>query len=397
MVLDFPTDQTGYMFGRSYDYGLIYRTPDGGETWQTMMAASDVEPLQLDAEMFDVNNGVSVGSQNSFFFTTDGWQTWTRRAITFGITWQSIGFANLQIGWVGSYYGQVAHTTNGGLSWAEVTLPGVTADDIIMAIDAKSETEVYILASGPEQVRVYESFDGGQSWQVSAPELQNPDFGPSYTNNFFVTNGGDIWTVGYLGFMSARQGTVPVELVSFESNIIDNKVYLTWKTSTETNNKGFEVQRGVDHNQFERIGFVQGRGTTTEAQQYSFADQISSGRYYYRLKQVDLNGVSDYSNIIEVELGLPSEYTLNQNYPNPFNPSTRISFTLPTDSKVLITVYNMLGEEVITLLNKNLSAGNHQIDFNAANLSGGVYIYTINATGVYGSNFSNSKKMVLLK
>ena len=396
-VLDFPADQTGYMFGRSYDFGLIYRTLDGGETWQTMMAAGDLEPLQLDAEMFDVDNGVSVGTQNSLFFTTDGWQTWTHRAITFGTTWQSIGFANLQVGWVGSFYGQVAHTTNGGLTWTEVNLPGITADDIIMAIDAKSETEVYILASGPDQVRIYESFDGGQSWQVSAPGLQNPDFGPSYTNNFFVTNGGDIWTVGYLGFILARQGTVPVELVSFKTNIIDNKVYLNWITSTETNNKGFEVQRSSGNNQFEKIGFVQGKGTTTEAQQYSFVDQVSPGTYYYRLKQVDFNGVFDYSNIVEVELGVPSEYALNQNYPNPFNPSTRISFSIPTDSKVLIKVYNMLGEEVTTLLNKDLSAGNHQIDFNATNLSGGVYIYTINAAGISSSNFIDSKKMMLLK
>ncbi len=395
-VLDFPTDQTGYMFGRSYDRGLIYRTQDTGETWQTMMDVADEEPLQLDAEMFDENNGVSVGTQNSFFFTTNGWQTWTRRAITGGTTWQSIGFANLQVGWVGSFYGLVSHTTNGGLTWTDVYLPGVTANDIIMAIDAKSETEVYILASGHDQVRVYESFDGGQSWQVSAPGLQNPDF-PSYTNNFFVSNSGDIWTVGYLGFILARHEIVPVELVSFKANIIDNKVYLNWETSTETNNKGFEVQRGSGNNQFEKIGFVQGNGTTTEAQQYSFVDQISSGTYYYRLKQVDFNGVFEYSNIVEVESGLPSEYALNQNYPNPFNPSTRISFTLPTDSKVLIKVYNMLGEEVTTLLNKDLSAGNHQIDFNAVKLSGGVYIYTINAAGVYGSNFIDSKKMMLLK
>lgn len=218
-VLDFPSEQTGFMFGRSYDRGLVYRTQDAGETWQTMMAIGDEEPLQLDAEMFDENNGVSVGTQNSFFFTTDGWQTWTRRAITNGTQWQSIGFANLQVGWVGSYYGQVAHTTDGGLTWTDVILPGITTDDLINAIDAKSENEVYILASGPDLVRIYKSFDGGQSWQVSAPGLQNPDFGPSYTNNFFVTDTDNIWTVGYQGFILARHN----QILSVEDDILTSQ------------------------------------------------------------------------------------------------------------------------------------------------------------------------------
>ncbi|MBK8984236.1 MAG: T9SS type A sorting domain-containing protein [Ignavibacteria bacterium] len=213
-ALDFVDEQTGYMFGRSYEFGLIYKTSDGGETWQTMMDLYAYEPLQLDAEMFDENNGVSVGSGNSFFFTTDGWENYTHRPIvSAGVAWESIGFANLQVGWVGSFYGLVAHTTDGGLTWTDVYLPGVTNAHIIQAIDAKSENEVYILAAAPDETLVYQSFDGGQTWQVSAPGLQSPDF-RSPTYNFFVTDGGDIWTVGYLGFMLARQEATPVGLTS---------------------------------------------------------------------------------------------------------------------------------------------------------------------------------------
>ncbi|MFO7655271.1 MAG: YCF48-related protein, partial [Candidatus Krumholzibacteriia bacterium] len=205
-ALDFVDEQIGYMFGRSYEYGLIYKTSDGGETWQTMMDLYDYEPLQLDAEMFDENNGVSVGSGSSFFFTTDGWQNYTHRPIvSAGVAWESIGFANLQVGWVGSFYGLVAHTTDGGLTWTDVYLPGVTNAHNIQAIDAKSENEVYILAAAPDETLVYQSFDGGQAWQVSAPGIQGPDFYPTPTYNFFVTDSGDIWTVGYLGFMLARR------------------------------------------------------------------------------------------------------------------------------------------------------------------------------------------------
>jgi photosystem II stability/assembly factor-like uncharacterized protein len=214
LALDFVDEDTGYMFGRSYDFGLIYKTSDGGASWQTLMESSDLEPLQLDAEMFDENNGVSVGTGRSFFFTTDGWQSWTRREITGGGTaWESIGFANLEVGWVGSFYGLVAHTTDGGLTWTDVVLPGITAGHNIQAIEAKSKTEAYVLAAAPDDTRIYQTFDGGQTWERSDTGIQNPDFGPCPSYNFFVSTGGDIWTVGYLGFMLARRdgGTVAVE------------------------------------------------------------------------------------------------------------------------------------------------------------------------------------------
>ncbi len=213
-VLDFPTDQTGFMFGRSYDFGLVFRTQDGGQTWQPRMVANDQEDLQLDAEMFDVNNGVSVGTSNSFYFTEDGWQTWTRRAISPSSSWHSIGFVNVQEGWVGDFYGRLAHTTDGGLTWTEVELPGISTDYVIEAIDAKSETEVYVLAAAFDDVRIYESFDGGGSWQVSLEGMVCPD-AANRTHNFFVTDDGAIWTVGELGFILARQE----QILSVDDNL----------------------------------------------------------------------------------------------------------------------------------------------------------------------------------
>ncbi|MCL4279326.1 MAG: T9SS type A sorting domain-containing protein, partial [Ignavibacteriaceae bacterium] len=166
---------------------------------------------------------------------------------------------------------------------------------------------------------------------------------------------------------------------------------------TETNNQGFEVQRS-NGSEFITIGFVEGHGTTTETQTYSYSDRtVNVGTYSYRLKQVDFNGTFEYSSIVEVDVPAPVEFALDQNYPNPFNPSTKISFRLAVDSKVNLTVFDVLGQEIASLVNGNLVAGGHSVDFDASSLNSGVYLYRIEATGVDGSNFIDMKKMILTK
>jgi hypothetical protein len=191
-------------------------------------------------------------------------------------------------------------------------------------------------------------------------------------------------------------GVVPVELSSFTANVSGNSVRLNWITNTETNNRGFEIQRKTG-NEFSTIAFVDGKGTTTEKQNYSFVDgNLARGTYTYRLKQVDFDGTSDLSNEVTVTVG-PTDYSLNQNYPNPFNPSTIITFNLAVDSKVTLTVFNLLGEEVTKLVNGNLTAGTQQVNFDASKLNSGTYFYQLQATGVDGSSFTSVKKMMLTK
>ena len=132
---------------------------------------------------------------------------------------------------------------------------------------------------------------------------------------------------------------IPVELISFFANLIKDKVELLWQTATETNNSGFEILRGVypansgtqnDNNEWKRIGFIEGSGTTTEPKTYSFVDEdVTTGKYKYRLKQIDFDGSFEYSGIVEVAVGIPTEYLLEQNFPNPFNPGTIIKFQIP--------------------------------------------------------------------
>mgnify|MGYP001163452251 CR=1 FL=1 len=206
----------------------------------------------------------------------------------------------------------------------------------------------------------------------------------------------DGWYVDDIGIF--YYGIIPVELTSFTAQIIDGKVNLKWHTATELNNSGFEIQKkkSDDRNQnieWRKIGFVNGKGTTTTANDYSFTDnEITNGKSYYRLKQIDFDGTFSYSNEVEVDYKVPVSYSLEQNFPNPFNPETEISFSLAKSDNVTLKVYNILGSEVATLVNEFLEAGKHTIKFNASDLTSGVYLYTIKS-----GNFTATRKMILMK
>jgi hypothetical protein len=193
-------------------------------------------------------------------------------------------------------------------------------------------------------------------------------------------------------------GNVPVELTSFKGSVNDGVVRLEWTTATELNNSGFEIERKSQNGSFVNIGFKPGFGTTSEPKVYSFTDNsVSAGTFTYRLKQVDHDGTSTYSPEIEVDVTAPAEYSLSQNYPNPFNPSTTIKFGLRVESRVSLKIFNTLGQEVMLLINENREAGVHSLSFDASKLSSGVYFYKIEANGVDGSTFAETKKMILTK
>lgn len=191
---------------------------------------------------------------------------------------------------------------------------------------------------------------------------------------------------------------VPVELNSFSAELQNGNIVLNWSTATEKNNYGFDIERSNDKITYSKIGFIKGSGTITEQKKYSYVDNnLSSGKYYYRLKQMDLDGSFSYSSVIEMGTEIPARFELLQNYPNPFNPETNISFTLPEDAKVVLSVYNVLGELVETLLNKDFSAGKQTIVFNASKYVSGVLFYKLTSTQKNGVSVSSIKKMIITK
>ena len=217
------------------------------------------------------------------------------------------------------------------------------------------------------------------------------------------------------------QAPLPVELSSFSASVVGNAVKLNWKTETEVNNYGFDIERilpqplpkegafgtplplgkGQGDGLWTKIGFVNGNGNSNSPKSYSFEDKsVLSGKYSYRLKQIDNDGQFEYSKTIEVDLGAPKKFELSQNYPNPFNPTTTIRFSLPDASLnpsqggtlVKLTVYNVLGQQVAVLVNDILEAGVHTINFNASELNSGIYIYKLEA-----GSFVQTRKMTLIK
>ncbi|HSW55496.1 MAG TPA: T9SS type A sorting domain-containing protein [Ignavibacteriaceae bacterium] len=216
-----------------------------------------------------------------------------------------------------------------------------------------------------------------------------------------IQNGYELWiscASRGVAVLTVTGTIIPVELSSFSAAVNGNNVTLNWSTATETNNSGFYIERSVISNEvrnlfWESISFVNGTGTTTETQSYSFVDNnLSSGTYLYRLKQIDFDGTVEYTNTIDVEINAPTIFSLEQNYPNPFNPLTVISYQLPVGGNAIIKVYDILGNEVATLVNEQKPAGSYNITFDASTLPSGIYMYQLQA-----GSFSQSKKMILIK
>ncbi len=236
--------------------------------------------------------------------------------------------------------------------------------------------------------------------------LGQPDFvttggvtsqtGLNYPSTIFIDNANNhIWIPDTYSHRVLRYDVspLPVELTSFTAVSQDQQVTLNWRTATELNNSGFEIQRSITNTEFVTIGFVKGVGTTTVHQDYSYYDKnLSNGKYTYRLKQIDFNGQFEYSNTVEVEVLSIDDYSLIQNYPNPFNPSTKIGYILKDRTNVKVVVMNSLGEEVAVLVNEIQEQGIHELDFNAANLSSGIYFYSLQT-----QQYSETKKMLLMK
>lgn len=232
----------------------------------------------------------------------------------------------------------------------------------------------------------------GTSWQWTRG---NPAYALKLAANDFY---GPLQTTAdecyYDDYWFGDEAWVPVEMTSFAGSVNNlGQVVLNWQTASELNNHMFEIERRTETSEFRTVGFVEGHGTTTQQNNYSYVDKTAEqGVNYYRLKQVDFNGTYSYSDIVEIEVVGPLTFELAQNYPNPFNPSTNIKYSVPESGNIRLSVYNLVGEEVAVLVNGFSQAGFYEVTFDASNLSTGVYLYKLQS-----ANSVQTKKMMLLK
>lgn len=395
--LYFVNADTGWAAGGDFasfpsgiDDRIILNTTNGGATWTIQYGEAYKQPLK---RIFFVNqnSGYATGPDGVIMHTTDGGASWFEQQVLSSYSFNDIFFSDLNSGFVvGDYlgvphYSVIFRTTDGGSSWTETQLG---TDEIIDGIYFTDEMNGWAAGNnyGAGNIGVvYHTSDGGENWMSQSIPAIDALF------SIYFTDASHGWATGHLGTIIATENPVPVELTSFTAEAAGNEVVLKWHTATETNNKGFEIERKTAD--WEKIGYLPGYGTTSQERYYSYKDKnMEAGSYSYRLVQVDLDGTRTESEIVNVKIDNPADYVLDQNYPNPFNPLTNITFSIPQDGNVRLTIYNALGQEVETIINEYKSAGRYNIEFDANNLSSGIYYYRIESGA-----FVNIRKMILLR
>ena len=382
----FTDDLVGYMLGS----GNLLKTSDGGETW---ILLNPTDHVIQNMYFLNRDTGWVAGGEGTILKTTDGGATWKYQQFN-GVqysTLSSIFFIDDKNGWsCGSGLdvkgGVILKTTDGGESW---NLQQSGENSFIYSVCFTDINNGWAVG---DMGIMFSTIDGGTSWIKEGSGTLSDLNAVSFKDN----NEG--WVTGNDGIVLkyAPENGLPVELTNFSASINSSNVELRWSTATELNNKGFEIERKIS-NTWETIGFVNGKGTTTDLTNYQFADELKSlnqtSTVYYRLKQVDFDGTYSYSKEAAVNFNLIiNDFSLQQNYPNPFNPSTSINFSIPQNQQVTLKIYDILGNEVATLLNEAKQAGKYSVDFNASNLASGTYIYSL-----ISGNYSQVRKMILIK
>jgi photosystem II stability/assembly factor-like uncharacterized protein len=408
----------------------IVKTIDAGDSWYVVNRTGLTDTIGLINRIYFINptTGWAVPTRGGILKTTDAGENWFAQLNAgINIIFQSIYFVNSLYGWTANSNARPYKTTNGGNNWIQQTNINIGFSRDIYFADSLTGFIV-------ESNKLYESTDAGVTWILNpdvtgfsiAARLSHYDdviFVTGYTT-YRSTNSGVDWVeyneldgirINGLSLLGAGYGygvgelglvlkyfdeNVPVELISFEGKNKNNKIILTWVTASELNNQGFEVLKSNDKQSWETIAFVEGNGTTTSIQNYTYTDEIAkSGVYYYQLKQIDYDGRFNFSQIIEVRITHPFTFKLYQNYPNPFNPTTTIKYDLPKSGNVELVIYDILGRKVNTLINETKEAGRYEVKWEASSVSSGVYIYQLRATptGGQAENFMSSRKMIILK
>ncbi len=400
---------------------LIWKTTNGGTNWTKMSNAQA-------PNAYGAQNSVFVIDQNFFGFglnvsnarvaiTTNGGTNWNYYSLNGATSNQGFvstvtfnddklhGYAA-----VSSTNNYIWRTTNGGQTWDTLKVDGVpnnASGQANIKYIPGTNSAFYVLSSSTVGYSFKILENGAQFIPYASPNLlsvmhidsfyQLTDRAAGEVTTIAVTNSGSV--------LKLQDSPLPVTLASFTYAVSGRNVNLKWITSSEQNNSGFEVyrifgdaDRSIASN-WTNIGFIQGKGNVTGNTEYNFTDKnLATGKYYYRIKQIDYNGNYEYFDLNgTANIGAPSKITLGQNYPNPFNPVTSIGYEIPQDARVTMKVYDIAGREISTLVNETIAAGYHTVKFDASNISSGMYFYKVVVRGANGTISEYTKTMSVVK
>ena len=376
--------------------GYFAKSTDDGLSWVLPVYNNPPGFVPLGGQLFSFNCDyvITIGEHSQgggppdINFSSDNGDTW---ALLGHSPWNSQGLGlfsngNIIVGAEWEYYtDRVYISTDMCSTWSIIA---TLNSQINVGFSGSSGSEEGMLI-GTEDLGVFLFSDEGNSLGSRNEGLTNLNVQAlTFDNNGYVYagTGNGVWR-------RPLSELIPVELTSFTATVKEGTIELNWSTATETNNQGFGIQRKSSGSEYSEIGFVPGFGTTTEPKSYSYTDsKLSAGKYTYRLKQIDFDGSFEYSAEVEVEIVAPLEFSLEQNYPNPFNPNTVISYQLPVSGEVTLNVYDILGNNIATLVNEFKPAGGYEVEFDASDLASGIYLYRIKA-----GEYIETKKMILLR
>jgi photosystem II stability/assembly factor-like uncharacterized protein len=420
--------------------GTIRRTTDAGSSWTTINSGITDDLLSIS---FVDSFGICVGISQTILYSSNGGASWNiAQSGFFGGGFYGASMLTPQIGFVAGqnsiFQPLLGRTTDSGVNWDFTSFYLNNNEGSATGVDFTDMNTGYVSASVWDgRGAIAKTTDHGNNWSTtffinplwgidfpvsgasligyavgeSGTILKTSDAGLSWQpqqsgtveslNNVFFLDTDMGFAVGSNGIiLKTIDGGVPVELTSFSATVNKNDVMLNWVTATELNNRGFEIEK-LYNNRWVVIGFVEGNGTTTEPRSYSFTDKnLERGIYKYRLKQTDFDGTFDYSDIAEAEVMSPGKFMLSQNYPNPFNPVTKIKYSISSVAASLmkpvqLKIFDVLGNEIATLVNEESTAGGageYEVEFDASLLPSGVYFYRLRA-----GFFVETKKMILLR
>ena len=368
--IHFPTASSGWAVGGS---GTIIATTNSGINWSVQNSGfSGI----LNAVHF-VNNsmGWAAGQTGTILFTSNGGNNWVIQPTPTTEILYGISFVNNSTGWVSGYYGTIIKTTNAGVNWFSQNSSTYSYLRAIFFTDTN-----HGVATGYNG-EIVKTTDGGNSWTEISFNATATLYSLYFINSNYgwagglgsqrTTNGGSSWSL-----MPGGYGTLGIYFTDINTGweVGFNQIYYT-------------INSGTNWTQY-NLGFG---GWLYSVYFTSSSTGYICGDYGTVYKTTDGGGL--FTTGIKSNSGeVLSSYKLYQNYPNPFNPTSNIKYQISKSSNVKLTVYDVLGHEVTTLVNGVYTPGTYNITFDASSYPTGIYFYKLSA-----GSFSESKKMLLIK